>query len=286
MESWPKVSIIILDYNGGELLKNCLESVQGVDYPDFSVIVVDNGSQDGSLRMVQETFPDVSVLKNGSNLGFSGGNNVGIRYALERGADYVLLLNQDTEVEPDFLKKLMVAARENPSAGILSPLIFWKKTDKVWFSGGRIDWLAMKTHHEKKRRQGAPYKSGFVTACSMFVKKDVFEKIGLLDDKFFLYWEDADFSYRAKKAGFAMLVVPESVIYHFEVSKAPKGMKLYWLVFSGLRFFKKNTPFWAKGWIALYYGLRKIKNRMDMALRPDEDARAVQKAYYDFEQGK
>lgn len=268
------------------MLKNCLESVQGVDYPDFSVVVVDNGSQDGSLETAKNLFPGISVLENGNNIGFSAGNNTGIRYALEQGADYVLLLNQDTEVEPDFLRKLMAAARENPDVGILSPLIFWKRTDKVWFSGGRIDWLAMKTRHEKKVRQGAPYKSGFITACSMCIKREVLDRVGLLDGKFFLYWEDADFVYRAKKAGFSALVVPESVIYHFEVSKAPAGMKLYWLVFSGLRFFKKNTPFWAKGWIALYYRLRKIKNRMDLVLRPDEDARTVQKAYYDFEQGK
>ncbi|MDP1884136.1 MAG: glycosyltransferase family 2 protein [Candidatus Moranbacteria bacterium] len=284
--SEPKISIIILDYNGGDLLRNCLESVSRVDYGNLSVIVVDNASTDGSLEMSKVVFPEAVVIRNEKNLGFAGGNNVGIKYALENKADYVLLLNQDTEVEPDFLKKLVQASGENPEAGILSPLIFWKRTDEVWFSGGWVNWLNMKSYHSKKAGSGKPFKSGFITGCSMFVKKDVFEKIGLLDDKFFLYWEDADFSYRAKKAGFATLVVPESVIYHFEISKAPAGMKLYWLVFSGLRFFKKNTPFWAKGWIALYYGLRKIKNRMDMALRPDEDARAVQKAYYDFEQGK
>jgi GT2 family glycosyltransferase len=286
METDPKVFIIVLNYNGGELLKNCLQSLSRVDYGNFSTVVVDNASTDDSFEMAKNNFPSVAAIPNEKNLGFAGGNNVGIKYALENGADFVLLLNQDTEVEPDFLKKLVEAARENSRAGVMSPLIFWKRTSEVWFSGGRINWFNMKSYHDREAKKGKPYESGFITGCSMFIKKEVLEKIGLLDDKFFLYWEDADFSYRAKRAGFATMVVPESVIYHFEISKAPVGMKLYWLVFSGLRFFQKNTPLGVRGWVVFYYNLRKLKNRLDMALRPDDNARVVQKAYYDFENGK
>jgi len=286
MEAWPKVFIIILNYNGGEFLKNCLESVRDIDYPDFSVLVVDNGSQDGSFQAVPGNFPGVLTLDNGKNLGFAAGNNTGIRYALDHKADYVLLLNQDTEVESDFLKKLMVAAREHPKAGILSPLIFWKRTAEVWFSEGWINWLTMKSHHKKELRSGTPYESGFITGCSMLIKKEVLTEIGLLSEKYFLYWEDADFSLEARRHGFSTLVVPESRIYHFEAYTEPAGNKLYWLVFSGLIFFKRNAPAWARIWISLYYGLRKIKNRIDIALRPSDNARVVQKAYYDFDQGK
>jgi hypothetical protein len=202
---------------------------------------------------------------------------------LEQETDYVLLLNQDTEVEPDFLERLVETAKKNPRAGLLSPLIFWKKTREVWFSGKRICWLTMKSCHKKKIWREDPYVSNFITGCSMLIKKEVFQKIGLLDERYFLYWEDADFSLRAKKAGFLGLVDPKSIVYHFESSEPTKGDKLYYLVFSGLKFFKKNTPFWVKPWIDFYYKLRKLKNWTDLKFFPSDNARIVRKAYDDFE---
>ncbi len=282
----PKVFIVVLNYNGGELLQNCLASLDYVSYPNFSIVIVDNASADGSLRRVRANFPQVTIIENEKNLGFSGGNNVGIKYALEQQADYVLLLNQDTEVEPDFLEKLIVTVEKNPQIGILSPLIFWEKTDCVWFSGGRINWWTMKAINETRRRDRKYCATGFISGCSMLIKKAVIEKVGLLDEKFFLYYEDVDFSCRAQRAGFLTVIDPASQIYHFETSGAIAGEKLYQLVFSGLLFFKKNSVGFMKIWISFYYKLRKLKNRFEMTLRPNEKARIVQKAYYDFEHGK
>lgn len=286
MESWPKVSIIVLNYNGGEFLKNCLKSLSAVSYPDLEVIVVDNGSSDGSFETVSDFYPDAVAIKNEKNLGFAAGNNVGVRYAMENGADYVLLLNQDTEVEPDFLQKLIDVAENNPKAGILSPLIFWKRTDKVWFSGGKVNWLNMKSIHLTDLKKGMPYESDFITGCSILIKREVIEKIGSLSEKFFLYWEDADFSFRARKNGYLAMVVPESVIYHFEAYSEPAGNKLYWLVYSGLIFFQRNAESWAKIWISFYYRIRKIKNKFDLVFRDSDNARIVRKAYNDFDNGK
>ena len=283
---WPKVFIVVLSYNGGELLQNCLASVSRVSYPNFSIVVVDNASTDDSLQKVRTNFPQVTVIENEKNLGFSGGNNIGLKYALEQQADYVLLLNQDTEVEMDFLEKLVVTAEKDSQIGIVSPLIFWEKTDRVWFSGGRINWLTMKAINETSRSDGKYHATGFITGCSMLIKKSAIEKIGLLDEKFFLYYEDADFSCRAQRAGFLTVIDPAGRIYHFETSGAITGEKLYRLVFSGLLFFEKNSTGLMKIWISFFYKLRKIKNKIDLTFRNNENARIVKKAYNDFANGK
>lgn len=283
---WPKVFVVVLSYNGGELLKNCLQSLSRVSYPNFSVVVVDNASTDDSFKMVQENFPNVVVIGNAKNLGFSGGNNVGIGYASKQAAEYILLLNQDTEVEADFLEKIVATAEKDSQIGIVSPLIFLAKSQKIWFSGGKISWLTMKSTNEDFARSGKEYASEFITGCAMLVKKTVFERVGFLDENFFLYYEDTDFSYRAQQAGFSTVVNSESRIYHFETSGPAVGDKLYWLVLSGLIFFSKNATGLKKIWIGFYYSLRKLKNRIDMALRPSGNARVVQKAYYDFEKRK
>ncbi len=283
----PKVFIIVLNHNGGELLGNCLQSLRHVLYADFSVIVADNASADNSLEMVRQNFPTTIIIENGKNIGFAAGNNIGIRYALAHSADYVLLLNQDTEVEPNFLDKLIEAAEKKPTVGILSPLIFWQRTEKIWFSGGRINWLTMKSIHDKILFRQVPYETGFITGCSMLIKKAVFDRIGYLSEKYFLYWEDADFSCKAKKAGFRNLVVPESRVYHFEKSTLATGKKLYWLVLSGLIFFKENASFPINIWIFFYTKLRIAKNSLDRFVYPeDNNKQEVQKAYEDFKNGK
>lgn len=285
----PKVSVVILNYNGKDVLGPCLSSVFAVNYPNLEIILVDNNSQDGSFEAAKANFSKAVFIKNEENLGFSAGNNAGIRFALERMADYVLLLNYDTEVERDFLANLLEVAESDDRIGVLSPIIFEGRTKKVWFSGGQIDWVRMKAIHEKKinEKNTESYSTEFVSGCSMLVKKKVFEKIGLLDEDFFLYWEDVDFSYRAKKAGFDRVLVPKSVVYHYEKSEEMKANKVYWLVISGLIFFRKNASFWLKPWVWLYVFLRKTKNFLDIKRNNNVKlARSVRKAYGDFNREK
>lgn len=286
MTNYPKVFIVVLNYNGKDVIKRCLSSVFKIDYPNTEVVFVDNNSQDGSLEMAKANFSKAIFIKNEENLGFAAGNNIGIRYALERMAEYVLVLNNDTEVDKDFLGKLVEAGEKNEKAGLLSPVIFDGNTKQVWFSGGMIKWLKMKSEHLKKVANKDYYGSEFITGCSMLVKARVFKEIGLFDEDFFLYWEDADFSFRAKKAGFKNIVVSSSWVYHFENSERHKDMKIYWLVISGLIFFKKNTAFWLRPWIKAYLIGRKIKNWVDVKFKKNELAPMVQKAYKDFQNAK
>ncbi len=288
MKSCPKVFIVILNYNGKNVIKKCLTSVFKIDYPNFEVVIVDNNSTDGSFEIAKSTFSKASFIKNEENLGFSAGNNRGIRFAIERMADYVLVLNPDTEVEKDFLKKLIDEGEKNSQTGILSPVIFKGETKEVWFSGGTISWLRMKSIHEKDIKKKESYETEFLTGCAMLIKAEVFKKNGLFDENFFLYWEDADFSRRAWNTGFKNVVVSTSWIYHSEESEKNNKNKVYWLVFSGLLFFRKNTPSFLRLWISVFVFLRKIKNKSDILRRKgnQEVSRMVQSAYVDFDKAK
>jgi len=282
MNSSPKIFIIVLNYNGKDVVKNCLTSVFKIDYPDFEVVVVDNNSTDGSFELAKAGFSKANFIKNEENLGYAAGNNVGIRFALERMADYVLLLNNDTEVEKDFLTKLVEVEGKDEKIGIASPVIFDGHSRQVWFSGGEINWLTMKTQHSQKVLTEDYRETGLITGCAMLVRAAVFNEIGLLDEDFFLYYEDADFSLRAKKAGFKNIVVSGSWVYHFEKSKNNLKQKTYWLVISGLIFFQKNTPLLFKPWIKFYTALRKLKNKFDLKFKRNELAEIVEKAYADY----
>jgi GT2 family glycosyltransferase len=286
MKVYPKVFIIVLNFNGKEVIKKCLSSLFKLDYPNFEVILVDNNSQDGSLEIAKSNFSKANFIKNSQNRGFSAGNNVGIKFALERMADYILIINSDTESEKDFLTKLVLAAEKDSEAGILSPVIFGADMNKIWFSGGKIDWFRMKGIMEQDAKSEESYETEYLSGCAMLVKAEVFQKIGLFDEDFFLYYEDTDFSFRAKRAGYKNLVVSSSWIYHFEKSEESKTNKLYWLIISGLIFFQKNTPSIFRPWIRAYFMGRKIKNGWDMSFNKNKSAEIVRKAYKDFKNVK
>jgi hypothetical protein len=254
-----------------------------LDYSNFETVLVDNGSQDGSFEAAKANFSKSTFIKNTQNLGFSAGVNVGIRYALERGADYILLLNYDVAVKKDFLSILVEEMEKNEKVGLASPVILGGADSQIWFSGGKIDWLKMKTFHEKENLSQNNFNSDYITGCAMLIRSAVFKKTGLLDEDYFLYWEDADFSVKAKKAGYQLLVSPASRVFHFEKSEEKKENKTYWLVLSGLLFFKKNCPLWLRPWIFVYVLARRLKNRRDVRLDKNGLVLAVQKAYRDYE---
>lgn len=277
----PKVFVLILNYNGKDTLPRCLQSVYRMNYPDFEVVVIDNDSKDGSIEEAKHLYPRAHFIKNDTNLGFAAGNNVGIRFALEKGADYVWLVNNDAQVEKDTLSKLVAAGERQPKVGILSPLILHSDTKNIWFGKGVIDWTSMKTRHVSPPTLLHPFASEYICGCAMLVKKEVFKKIGLLDERYFLYYEDADFSVRATRAGFELSVIPEAHVLHQEASSA-NPEKTYWLVVSGLQFFFTAAPAHLKPWIFSYFQLRRLKNLFDLHFRPTTEAAEVARAYRDY----
>lgn len=217
----PHVTIVILNWNGLSDTLACLESLQRLDYPDYEIVVVDNGSTDGSVPVIRERFPMVTMLENTENWGYTGGNNVGLRYALAQGADYTLLLNNDTEVAPDFLRRLVEAAESDPFLGMAGPTIYYHdRPDVIWSAGGAIDWQRGSTRmvglDERDEGQfGAePRPVDFVTGCAMLVRRTVLEQAGLLDERFFAYYEEAEWCVRASRAGFRIVHVPLAHIWH------------------------------------------------------------------------
>ena len=217
----PRVVIVVLSWNGRDDTLNCLASLRLLTYPAYQVVVVDNGSTDGSVEAIRAEYPDVSLIETGENLGYVGGNNAGLSWALERGGDYVLLLNNDTEVAPEFLSELVRVAESVPSVGIVGPTIYYfDRPQTIWSAGGAIDWARGETRmiglDEADTGQFGcePRPVDFVTGCALLVKSRVIQQIGMLDLRFFAYYEDAEWSVRAARAGFAIWHVPSAKIWH------------------------------------------------------------------------
>jgi len=282
----PKVGIVVLNFNGLDCLSECLLSLEKLQYDNFTVIVVDNASVDGSFERAQKMFPSFFYLSQKENRGFAGGMNAGIEKALAEGADYVWLLNNDAEAEENSLSLLVRASEEDSSIGAISPLIREKQSKQIWFAKGKIDFLRMRVIHVEPNEQDwkkMSFPSEFLTGCALLIKREAFEKIGKLDERFFLYYEDADFCLRLKEAGFKRLVATRAVVLHAERSNQNPA-KLYYLVLSGLRFFKKHASFLGQIYFVMYVTIRRIKNGLDIWQGRDE-ARSVRRAYEDFYHG-
>ncbi len=250
----PKVFIILVNFNGEEDTVACLESLRNITYKNYEVLAVDNASKNQSEFVAElgEKFPEVKVFAQRENTGFAGGNNVGIDYAIKKEADYVLLLNNDTIVAPDFLDKLVGASKNNKKGGLFAPKIYFYDEPKMiwhavckfsWAGGGRpMQYMQIDKGVEKKEVKKTEYVSG----CAMLIKKDVLKKVGKLNEYFFMYYEDTDYSLRAKKAGFELLYVPGSHIWH-KVSRSTKKEMTkpkvhYYHVRNALLLSKRNAP--------------------------------------------
>lgn len=230
------VFVSILNFNGRKNTLDCLESLKKINIDDFklTIIVVDNNSAE-RLNLRDESFGkiELKIIANEVNLGFSGGQNVGIKYALENGADYVLILNNDTYVDENFLKELIEAVEADKSIGITVPKIYFatgfefhkerysgKEKGKVmWYAGGEMDWKNIIGHNHgvDDVDEGQFDKLGeteVATGCCMLVKREVFEKIGYFDERYFLYYEDADLTMRVKDMGSKIFYVPKAKIWH------------------------------------------------------------------------
>lgn len=221
MASTPEssVAIILVNWNGFAFTKACLESLEKVSGPLFQVILVDNASQEPEGAQLKSLFPQLHLIVNSENLGFTGGNNVGIRYALAQGFDQVLLLNNDTLVDPDFLIQLQ-ACLQKPGYGVAQPLIcFSQDTKTLWSAGGKWNSLlgraiTLGDRMPLSRYQAKSPELDWATGCCMLVTKEVLLQVGLLPEPYFAYFEDVEWSLRIRKAGFKIGIAEQAMIYH------------------------------------------------------------------------
>lgn len=248
----PKVACIVLNYDGREVTLQALESLSAMTYPAFDLLVVDNGSTDGSLEAVAERFPEVTQVRTEENLGPAGGANLGIRHALEAGYDYLLILNNDIEVAPDMLTELVARAESDRSAGVVGPkgYYYWDR-ERLWSAGDRIVFREAVT---RKRGQGEidrgqydrDEEMGYVSGCAQLVKRRVFEEVGLWDPIFHLAFEDADFCLRARRAGWRCWYAHRAKLWHMvSVSTGGyKGPKTYHTARSTAIFVRRHARPW------------------------------------------
>jgi GT2 family glycosyltransferase len=243
----PQVIVIVLNWNGSADTLCCLESLEKVTYPACEVLVVDNGSTDDSVAILRRAFPHLRMIETGQNLGFVGGNNVGLEYARSAGAEYALLLNNDTEVDADFLTHLVQAAESGPDVGITGPSIYYfDEPDTFWSAGGQIDWKHGVTSMvginqvEQGQYGSQPRPVDFVTGCALLIKMDVVEKVGMLDPRFFLYYEETEWCVRVRRAGYEILHVPASKIWHkiSPVAREASPMVHYYMTRNRLLFLR------------------------------------------------
>lgn len=209
-----------MNWNGTRDTIECVESLREIDYPLYEVIIIDNGSSPQELNLLHDKLiGDYHIIELKKNLGFATANNVGIRKALQKGAKFVLLLNNDTIVEKRFLKELVLAAGDDVTNGILgSKVYFYDNKDTLWYAGGKLNmYLGHRTQGLSKKDAGQ-FKStkftDYVPGACMLVRKEVFQSIGLLSREYFLGWEDIDFCVAARSKGYKCLFVPSSIIWH------------------------------------------------------------------------
>ena len=224
MES-PPVTVIILLLNGVRWIEDCLASVLRTDYPDLRTLVVDNASEDNGAQLVRDRFPSVRLIRNPRNLGFAEGNNVGIRDVLARGSSYLVLLNQDTVVLPSWIRELVRVAEADPCLGILNPLLRnYEDTDldRTFreLAGRNPDLLRDLAGGELKPRYDLPRANG----AALFVRRKVFDRIGLFDPLYFAYFEETDLCRRASLAGYRIAAAPRSVVRHWRATVHPDSM--------------------------------------------------------------
>lgn len=221
MKQYPKVSIIIPIFNGKEYTLAFLESLYGCDYPNYEVIIVDDGSTDGSALMITESFPAVRILHGDGNLWWSGGTNLGIHDALARGTDFILTINNDVKVAPDFLSALVDAAMENVGAIIGGKIYFMDAPQRIWSAGGRLSWITGKTlvqigHGEVDRAEFCRREQmDFLTGMNVLIPDEVFARIGFYDELHFpQYHADSEFTLRARKAGIPIFFEPSAKVWN------------------------------------------------------------------------
>lgn len=237
------VYVIIIHFGDPQVTRSCIEQLLKYETYPFTLLVVNNTLD--TFQVKKSTKRKVIVMDNKKNLGFAGGVNVGIRYALKKHADIVCLLNNDTYFEKPFLGKL-VKGLSIPSIGIVGPSIRFKKNGKQIFDmGGKLNtWFLRTSHEEVERITSLQTKNvTYVSGCCMMIKKSVFETIGLFDESFFLYFEDVDFCLRAKEKGFITQIVPSAIIGHLLSESVGNMSKLsiQYLLKSAIIFGKKYS---------------------------------------------
>lgn len=281
-----KVSIILLNYRGVKDTLECVESLERIDYENYEIIVVDNHSEDGSYEILKEKIGGRHILIEApDNGGFAKGNNIGIDYAINNGADFVLLLNNDTLVIENFLSEMIGCSERHSDAGIVGcKILYNSQRDTIWYGGGEIDLKRFYGYHYGEgQKDSAIYNEekeiSFTTGCVMLLPRETILKAGKLPEEYFMYYEDVDYCLRVQRAGYKIYYCPSAAVYH-KVSASTGGdespfavryntrnriifMNKYKNLVSSMEFKKSNIFFYGSRVIRFLQYI--LKGKMDKA---------------------
>lgn len=272
----PSVSIISVNFNNTKVTLELLSSLEHLTYPNWEIIVVDNGSREDASVEIRSAFPKTKVLRSDANLGFAGGNNLALPVAT---GDYILYLNNDTEVEPNFIEPLVHFFQANDDAGVVSPKIIY------FNSGGMIQYAGSTTinpYTGRNARRGYLEKNsgqyeetvetGLAHGAAMMIPRRVINEVGPMPEEFFLYYEEIDWCESIKKKGYKIYCVPSSVIYHKESQSVGKGspMKTYYLTRNRLLYQRRQTVGIEKlSWVLFFMFISIPKNSIQYILKKE-----------------
>lgn len=250
----PLVYIVVLNWNGWRDTLRCIASLKALRYPYFEIVVIDNASSDDSVIRIREKYPEIKMIINDKNRGFAGGCNPGIRMAIGANAKYVWLINNDAIADRNALGALVDLMESCPNLGASGSLIYdldFPEKMLAW-GGGRINWVFGISRHCNKEVDDDSL--DYITGASLFLRVEAIQDVGLLDERYFMYWEDADICIRLRKARWRLSVGKASRVFHAESSSVGKRSSLQTQYFnaSSVRFFRKHSNF---PWVPLGLGL-------------------------------
>lgn len=289
----PKVQVIVLQYNKSQDTVKCLDSLGNLDYPNFGVIVIDNASLPSEFERVRNYIFSLRDSKfiiraSTSNLGYSGGNNIGINYALENEADFILLLNNDATVEKDLVTKLIMVAESDKKVRIVGPAI---NEGNRTVCDGKVRWLKTELAHRSCHDSQFTIRDFYIPGVAMLIGREVIEKIGLLDERYFLYFEDADYCLRASRAGYHLKIVPEATVRHQVSSTASQlgsALLLRYHYRNALLFNTEHGPNWVVTLLPIWAFFIIIKQLIKITIAPGKRqiSRAILNGVLDFYLGR
>ena len=266
-----KLAIVLVNWNSFDLTRDTLASLQLTHYKNYDCIVVDNGSVDNSAEQLAAAFPEMILLKAGTNKGFTGGNNIGMQYALDKGYEYIMMLNNDVEVDPHFLNPLIQKLEEDENIGAVQPLIYFHHDKNlIWNAGSSFNpFLGICATPNYNQQDPSHAQTSiqkpidWITGCAFMIRASVLKQVGLLKEGFFIYYEDVDLSFRIKAAGHRLAYVPSAVVYHIAgmshktKEKGKEGFvspKVHFLnARNRIWFLKTHTPLWATPTVVLFH---------------------------------
>jgi GT2 family glycosyltransferase len=283
--STPLCTVIVVNWNGKHFLDDCLRSLQQQTMKDFDILLVDNGSRDGSVDFVAGRFPEVRLLPLTENVGYCKANNLGIQNAFARGAEFVLLLNNDTTVASNFIEHMLRAVMASADIAAVCPKIFFAdQPDLLWYAGADFSLWTSRSRHAGWREQDTgqfdqPRSITQATGCAMLVRASAIRKVGMLNEKFWAYVEDVDWSIRFRNAGYRILYEPQARVWHRDggtsTANGSQYLRQYLTTRNLLLLCREHVPWWQLPIFLLgflifhagFYGCLRIAHRDFRALR-------------------